>query len=326
MDVDSELERDVQWLLTHPKSQVRAYGHNFKFDPKVSPERLDSFKDAFSAPPPSHLMSEEERRGGHSILATHHFYHNRKIRRRIAEPETFGPSNGLASFRSFQENVWLVRLEVLTLPLKGSKTDYGRLASALEAGDSRTPEEYNYIAEFLRQWNESAPLTPQFAARETELREDLRSLNWLERLRIRLGLNHFKPDDDGSPLPVALMMYRASEVRARRRSTTSIAHHFVRPTVLDQRPSEHFFPAPPDMIGGRCMPLLPQPVDGARLFCEILHPKFDYRVENLVRLALVKSQPPNESLKGLRNAHLACLRRVGGDASFGEVMGDDVAD
>ena len=317
------LGEDLDWLSAHPRTRQRAWGHNFIYDPMIERDRMETFETEFE----STLASPDfdtDVHDGHAILQAHANYYDRWIAAGD-EPHTFGDQNALAAIPKFSETVWLVRFEILTRPLLWARKRFSEIQEAFNAGARRDASQSAALRHFLDKWNEFAWNTPRFAALETEVRRDLNASNWPERLRTRLGLAHCSPRGARS-LPVAVMVYRASEVRRLCRGRTGLDNLFTRPTVLDQKPHEYFYPAPADMNGGRCMQLaLSSHPDGGLIF-ELLHPKIPYRIEHLFKLGEITTAAPSESLRLLRNRHLQLLRNSSGDVHFGAVVPDDVVD
>jgi hypothetical protein len=322
----AELTAPLDELNASPDARERAWGHNFLFETRLSAERLASFEQlsidvqaAIAADPAAPDAI------GRVLLGMQNEYYNININVALRIPHTFLAMNSPAAYdKNIESNQWLIRVEWIDNPLAATGTDFDKLKTAFDAGDRRDVDERAYIDSFLDEWNALAKRKPQFAALETETREDIEEADWFDRLRTRLGLAHMAPRN-GKSVCVALMSYRVADVQKACAGFKDIVSAFTSPTVLDQGPWEYFFPSPKTMIGGRTMPLEPQ-LNYLRLVSEILHPKFNYEIQHIQKLLRVDTGPPVNSIKKLRNSHLECLHYSLGDEQFGFFMKDDVND
>jgi hypothetical protein len=323
MTGSTRLSEDLHWLSTHPRTRQRAWGHNFIYDPTIDPRRMDTFEAEFDS---MHSSPDFDAgaHDGHAILQAHVRYYDRWVVGGV-EPQTFSDEGELAAIPKFVETIWLVRFELLTRPLLWAGKLFPEIKEAFDAGARRDPSQSAALRQFLDRWNENAWNTPRFAALETEVRRELNAPDWAERLRTRFGLADWSPRP-GERLPVAVMMYRASEVRRLCRGRAGLTSLFTRPTALDQKPYEYFYPAPARMNGGRCMQLRVLPKADGGLISELLHPKIPYRIEHIFKIGEITTAAPDESLRSLRNHHLDLLRDGSGDAHFGAVIPEDVID
>jgi hypothetical protein len=316
------VQEEMRWLLTHPRTTERAWGHNYAFDETVSRERQARFEreveDFPSSPDFDPALND-----GHVLIQGHGSYHARWIDT-ATEPETFADDNRSAAFQGIEETDWLVRLENLGGPLSRWGGSFDDLSRAFGTGGARTPDDMAALKDFLEAWNRHPVRAPRFAAFASELATDLRAGNWADRLRTRLGMSRLSPPAGGT-IPVALMAYRVTDVLAAVRGRRGVAHVFCRPTALDQPPYEYFFSGPVDLEGGRCMPLS-RPRADSPLVCELLHPRFAYRIDHIFNLGEVTTAKPTWSLRDLRNSHLGRLRDAAGRPDFGELIPDDVDD
>ncbi len=320
----TKYQQGLDWLLQYPKSRLRAYGHNLHYETKVSAARQRKFEEELRHVTDRDL-SDEERTARQSILAGQRRYNEFHVKTRLRDPDTFHSDNAPAAYHGMEDNVLLVRLEMIREALDASHVSFADLQRAMSPlPQHRNPDQLATIRTFVDGWNGWADLRPQFAARYEEVKADTEASDWAERLRTKLGLAHFSPRGS-APLRVALMIYRASDVVRTCARRAGIVHIFTRPTAIDQPPWQHFFPVPTNMEGGRCMPLVSSPARG-KLFCEILHPKFDYRPDHLIKVGELTTPAPEEGLKALRNWHLARLRQVSGESDFGGMMEADVDD
>ncbi len=125
----------------------------------------------------------------------------------------------------------IIRLESLQRvfsywPVDGDTDPLEALRNALDRNDTAV------INGFLDTWNESniRDFRPAFAAWKDELLTELAADDWPDRLRDRLGLEHY--DCAAGPIPVALMEYPVQDVLDAAH-VVGVAHSFTAPTFLD---------------------------------------------------------------------------------------------
>jgi hypothetical protein len=225
-------------------------------------------------------------------------------------PHTFEATLAPADLGPIDETQKIVRIEGLARALDKHDMTFERLREAF------TKNETSIIDGFLATWNTSniRDGRPAFAAFKDEVIDDLSKPDWPSRLRDRLGLAHF--DCAAGPIPIALMEYSVTEVKA---ATASFAGMpaFTAPTVFDSGPWPFFFPAPPELPCGRTMALY-EVADDNDLLAEILHFRMAYKREHIVRVEEIRTPPAAYDLKGLRNHHLFALHVAAGRDDFGE--------
>ncbi|MEA3062235.1 MAG: hypothetical protein QOJ94_2016, partial [Sphingomonadales bacterium] len=105
----------LEWLLAHPRSTERAWGHNYAFDEVVGGTRQLKFEqevDDFSSSPEFDPVLHD----GQVLLQGHRSYNERWIDT-ATEPDTFAIENGDAALSGIEETDWLIRLEGLNGPL-----------------------------------------------------------------------------------------------------------------------------------------------------------------------------------------------------------------
>lgn len=183
-----------------------------------------------------------------------------------------------------------------------------RLRSAIDTHDA------SMVDGFLTIWNNARDFRPAFAAWKDELLAELAAPDWADRLRDRLGLEHYQCEN--GPIPVALMEYRVLDVVQAATEVGSIGA-FTAPTVLDSRPGPYFFPAPRECPYGRVMSLTPM-VSDDDLLAEMLHVRITYRRDHIAPLGYITRPPAPHDLRELRNHHLLALQVASGREDFGE--------
>ncbi len=228
-------------------------------------------------------------------------------------PHTFAANlePAILSPAGLEPTQWIVRLESLKrifaqwAVLSGQESSLERLQAAKDAND--TP----VLNKFCEIWNDSVvrDFRPAFAAWRGELETELEADDWPDRLRDRLGLEHYNCVD--GPVPVALMMYQVKDVVAPAGAGTA----FTAPTVLDSQPGPYFFPAPRNVPYGRVMSLI---ADDDDLLAEMLHVRIPYRPEHIAKLGYIARPSAGHDLKELRNHHLLALQVATSREDFGE--------
>jgi hypothetical protein len=227
-------------------------------------------------------------------------------------PHTFLADLGPAALGSqpLDEHQLVIRLESLVRPLGKWGRAFDDLRQAHAANDLPV------LQGFLNHWNNSnvRDSRPSFAAWRDQLIPELEAPDCPERLRDRLGLEHYDCRD--GPIPVAVMQYRLREVMDTARAL-GLRHGVTAPTVIDSRPGPYFFPAPKELPYGRAMSLAPVD-DENQLLAELLHVRLLYRPEHIIQLDEIRRPPVAHDLKALRNNHLFVLQVASGRGDVGE--------
>jgi hypothetical protein len=294
--VDPALQAALVVWRTAPEAEPRAEADNLWFEERVSGARQAAF---------------ETRAAGAADAAT--------LRRRQVDyvkdavqitgqdPHTFQAAFAPADLGALARQP-IIRLESLREPLKTAGLSFTQLSQALTIRDQAV------LTKFLTQWNNDRDWRPAFAAFRDEVEDDLAAPDWALRLRTRLGLAHY--DTGKGPLPVALMQYDAIEVR-KVATARGLACAFTAPTAVDSGPWPWFFPAPPELVCGRSMPLEPV-MDDSLLVAEVLHARIDYRPEHLIAVAEITQPLGALDVRALRNHHLLAVRIASDRDDFGE--------
>ena len=316
----TDIGREIDGLLASAQAADVAKAHNFQFEECLSDSRRADFESLFSSMPPS-------LEPGATLIRAQADYFNSEIR--LASPKShpiFSGGNAPAAFANLDEDIWLYRL--LDVSAWGSATPvlFDRLTSSLRPGVSRTADDYNAIAGLVSWVNTTfSDERGSFVAQESELPFKIQDTNWPVWMRDRLGLAHLHPEA-ATPLRLALFRYQVRDVTVQCKKRGFDQPIFAKPTVLDQVPWPHFFPAPNVMQGGRCLSLSPGATPAVPLVCEILHPRIEFLDKHLYQIGRIDAVPKGLPLANLRNAHLDVIRRESGKAGFGAEMDIHLAD
>lgn len=306
----------IRRLKSYRNTDRRAIFHNFSFEERLRPDRVEPYWRPFDPAPPRALKR-----------LNHH--HTRYLREQVflpagagEIPETFAPDrNASALVPPPLKTRELVRVEMLDWILdKDART---RLLLHIDSlrlpPDTRPPEARAFFETLVNDWNRRRDQRPMFAAFADEVEDDIAAADWLYRLRARLGLGHIQPQPR-RPIMAALLRYPVKEVL----DATRKADHnacFAVPTVLDGPLTPYFYPAPPPASRhGRALDLEASP-PGPRPATEVLHRRIDYRPAHLIKICEVRAPAPELHLAALRNAHLHRLRSEPDWDTFGEEMG-----
>lgn len=324
------LPAELSATLDHPRFRsMRAIRQNFEIDARPTPRRWERYLAALNGARIAEGGGADRIDLLRDAAAGHRAYLKQDMDIPVADsrtPETFDPArNGGALVPAPAEGQTLVRLEIVdwvcdapriaanhTLKSKaelmGAMRDFNGADATLKAAAEEN------LRQFVKAWNDARHKRPMFAAFYDEVREEADADDWLDKLRIRLGLGHIRPRP-GKTLAVLQMRYTVKEVLAGPPKSPADAA-FAIPTVLDGPVNPCFFAAPPNVPYGRALCLEP---DGEcrRLTAEVLHRRLDYTVEHIAKFELVESPPPDVHLISRRNEHLNCLRRESGQPDYG---------
>jgi hypothetical protein len=311
------------------KAEHRAYAHNFHFEERLTAGRREKYEEALALRGSSLKVLNK----AHVDFISKHI--NVAALSDISDP--FDHVNQDATIAPLQPTQRLARIEDLSGWMDSGvfPKDGGALARTVrvarngssESGDPAKAEAEDALSAYVGIWNAKRDGRPGFAALYDEVRDDLGSDDWAERLRDQLGLGHLT-GSEAEPRPVALMIYTVSDVLKPLAATPDQkSYAFCAPTVIDSRFNEYFFPSPRpkaaiDISYGRTVDLA-SVVPERKLVCEMLHRPFRYRQEHIARIGWIRSGLPNNEIWDLRNAHLRRLRGETGRDSFGAEMKPD---
>lgn len=213
-----------------------------------------------------------------------------------------------ASVEPVQKIIRLERIDRYLEPQGG--LDFGSLVDALRTGDQHrlsalTDQFQNYPGE-----------RPLFAAFKSEVADDLKEADWLQRIIDRLGLYHHYPFIPGKPYRFALMEYTADEV-INQAHAKGVDRCFSLATVLECQDNPAFFPVPRSTSHGFTVDLRERNPKKPSVR-EILHIRFDYSWRHVKRL-VEWSGADVPDIEAARGRHLDTLRTETGRKDFGEV-------
>lgn len=316
---NSNLGQLLDDLLNSDDVSLRARAENFRFEERVGQDRQARYEAEYGPTGPVYDL----------WLESHMDYLSASVY--TEQPETFLPLNADAALPAavaseLGEEQVLIRVESLDYALRdtkiGSLADLENILAIynnqrrdplITAGDAKA-----LLQEVCRSLNQNPnAVRPRFAAFAQELTDDIKSSDWPQRLRDRLGLAHLPPTRAFGTYPVALMKYKVVEV-AGRAGRVGAAHPLTVPTVLDAEPYEIFYPSPKDLNYGRTLNLA-----GAgncdQLASEVLHLRIDYGPGHIWKVGAITTREDTspERLSNLRNDHRACLQLLSNRDDFG---------
>ena len=223
-----DLRNSVDQLLVDTDPHQTAIGENFVFEENVSDQRRDDF-EAFDAASNVQVVADAYFRG--SIQGN----------RRGHLPSTFDPVLNLATMlpETIERNQKIVRLERIDeIMASDPALDFARLESALHP--RRDPVVLSAFTDLFQTFSGERPA---FVAFKSELADDLKQPDWLDRIIERLGLLHYFPLGTGMTYQFALMEYMVDDV-FKQIAAKGIAQPFALATVLECRNNPAFFPVP----------------------------------------------------------------------------------
>lgn len=324
------LPAELSAALDHPRfPSMRAIRQNFEIDARPTPQRWERYLSALNA---ARIADEggadriavlnSGRIGHRNYLATHIDLapNDERI------PDTFDPElNGLSLVPPFARRKVLIRLEIVDwvcdtprIAARHKLTSTADLIRELQKSKDSNPQikrvANRNLKRFIQVWNSERHKRPMFAAFYDEVKNEAEADDWLDQLRIRLGLGHIHPRP-GKTLAVLQMRYTVKDVLAK----VSIEQQktaFAVPTIMDGPVNPYFFTTPPKLCSGKALCLDSSPMSNY-LLSEILHRRLDYKINHIKKFQLVDTPPPNVHLVNRRNEHLNCLRRESGQPDYG---------
>lgn len=296
----ADLANSAAALVASGDTHERCIGFNYRVEENVSDARRDD------------VESFDPSIGDVRELVDAYFRDTVQGIARGHRPSTFDEklNGGVILPDTIEPNQKVVRLERIDRVMAGEDLDFGRLRDALRSRDSIT---LTRLADLFAIYPGERPA---FAAFRSEVDEDLRQPDWLQRIIDRLGLLHHYPFDPQQSYSFALMEYTAKDVMDQA-AAKAIDRCFAVATVLECQQNPAFFPVPRGAAYGftvdlrERVPLRPS----AR---EILHMRFDYSWSHIRRLEQwTGSDKPD--LAAARARHLTVLREVTRRRDFGEI-------
>lgn len=168
----------------------------------------------------------------------------------------------------------------------------------------------------LDTWSKQVEARPAFAAFLDDVEEvvgltaEKAPPTWADDLRDCLGLFHYDPGSrlPGQGIEIAVFRYEVAQVPRLRRSEPD-RRPLAAPTVLDNRPSPAFLPAPRGSLTGHVLDLSGKAGNPRR---EVVHPGLPYRAKHLWRLGEIVRPVDPDCLEVARGLHLGLVRSITG--------------
>ncbi len=303
-------------LWNSADAQLKAYAENYRFDERVSSPRQQAYEDDLSDFADFVAWDRWHR----------DVYLWKSIHRPV--PETFTTLNAAAAHAgSIEPNQFLLRVETLEYALgpMGSSADELATVLAVARGDAK-PDKYSKaeasdkLQELCDQLNANAySVRPRFAGFFQDLEDSLDLPDWPNQVRDRFGLGHYAAST-GAPISIVLMRYLVKDVLDSVKALADVAHPICMPTVLDTQFSEFFVPAPRELPYGRTLDLADD-ADCSRKIAEILHPRLEYRPEQVFKIGVITTGLDTLEKRGLdvlRANHFFCLQYDSNREDFGK--------
>uniref|UniRef100_UPI0015E10687 hypothetical protein n=1 Tax=Acetobacter aceti TaxID=435 RepID=UPI0015E10687 len=298
-----ELTESVLTLVKTGDAEDRSIGRNYLMEENVSDQRLS---DVETYNPASMHVRE---------VVDNYFKVSVQGPDRGHLPSTFDKNmNSLALLSDSVEPIQkIVRLERIDGLLQKGGISFTVLEKALQDRQSSSLTGLTGLTDLFLDYPGERP---SFATFRSELVEDLKTTDWLQRLIDRLGLYHHYPFNKTDTYRFALMEYTASEV-IQQAHTKKIEQCFAVPTVLECQNNPAFFPVPRSTPHGFAVDLRERNPQRSTVR-EILHTRFDYSWTHVKRLAeWTGADLPD--IEAARKRHLEALRQETGCRDFGDV-------
>jgi hypothetical protein len=292
---DAQLLQALDFGLKSSDERIKAKAHNLRFEQGVSESRRVFFESKPSAPIGN---SWDE------LLRRHVDYVRLYVKTSSDQPHTFQDQLEPNDVGEIDQAQLIVRLEGLARPMKAFGCSFAELLEAHEVQD------VDFLSEFCDVWNDMRDLRPAFSTLLSEVTDTLHQDDWADALRDMLGLAHYAAN--AAPEPIALCKYSVADVHREAKTGTPI----TMPTVLDNEPWEHYFPAPKSLQFGRAMALRPC-TNEEDLKVELLNSRVTYTHKNIWKLGQIVRPAPSCGIGKLRELHLLALQLASGDGSFG---------
>ena len=306
---------------SRPDDLIRANADNFRWDERLSPQRVALFEQLPYVPSGNSwddLVDSYVR----------YFVDRMEWDGRGAITDPFRPENGGAALEQLpddkRELVRLVRIEptlravgLETAAFQGAVDLYTK--SGGNVADAAVRDARAVIEVFLNAWNAFEHRAPSFVGFALDVAPDLKESDALVRLRDRFGMGKWHVAPGAEPIPVMLLRYPVRAVVNAALPYCDPVATFRVPTVFDANLYEYFFPAPTPLPIGRTVHLGGR-LDESALTCELIHLPVNITLEQIVTVGKIDCPIPDVALGRLRDVHLWLLRYEIGRDDFGEWM------
>jgi hypothetical protein len=239
-------------------------------------------------------------------------------------PETFSFPEAIRRYGGSYKDLGLIRMvkaETIATMLDVPGSDPTAFIELCQAflDDRSNASLRSELDDSLAVVSDKLDLRPVFAAFFEDVKDDLASSDWADRLRDRMGLTHFNPMP-AAPVPVVLLSYKVKDVPPF--SDGRDERPLAVPSVLDSRFFPAFCPAPGAEEQGQLVDLaasFDEPVH------EVLHGWIRLRAEHVHRVGQVESAVPDDLAKA-RGTHFHYLQQSCGPADYGRETDQDIID
>lgn len=288
-----------------------AVADNYRFEERVGAQRRQEYENGLISP--VNIKDWRDHHNGNYVANRVQAGGNEFI------PDTFLESNRPLLLSDIPKNEVLIRVESLHFPLGlNTAISYAQLADLLNKRDQ--PDTVAPLRTFVEEWNKARDNRPMFGAFLGDVQNDAEHDDWPHRLRDRLGLDHYQ-GSAAERLPVALMRYPAKLVLDKIKTSKRderIAAAFALPAALDGELNHAYFPAPKGHPYGAALNLAEPwaPVLSAEILCL----RIDYQPDHLWKIGEIVRPAGYRDLRSQRDKHLALLREVSGNATYGQLM------
>jgi hypothetical protein len=135
---------------------------------------------------------------------------------------------------------------------------------------------------------------------------------WADDLRDSLGLFHYDPGGRNGALDILVFRFPVAAV-PKLKGLGRDRKPLVPPTVLDNRPSSAFFPAPRASLTGHVIDLSGRSQSLRR---EVLHPSVAFEAKHLFRIGTVVRPVDPATLPVARGLHISMVRQASGRSDY----------
>lgn len=304
-----------------------AVAHNFLIDANVAPSRQQSYRIVGAM---KHHANFDDFNYFHTLYLENFVFQMQPDesieyfdRHSNKYPETFKPERALRDFGGAASELLLIRMDTISQVAELSANRYDEVKHAATAylADPESTEKQENFAAILEHWNRNRDLRPLWAGFWEDMNDlvtetgNQNNATWADELRNRLGLYHLDPNARGQQhIEVLVFCYPVSLIPRIRTRLDDRA--LAIPSVLDNRLSEVFFPAPHEQPLGYSVYLgESRPY---RSYREIVHFHVHFKPEHLWRVGKIAQTVPSE-ITPLHDQHLFWLQAKTGSTDYGKV-------
>jgi hypothetical protein len=297
---------------------------NFLLDEGIVPDRVDSYADAGAM---RGHASVEDWQGAHWTYLAERVFRQPSgdgLPRaldpsdEISCPETFRFIDPAAPFLPTDSRSHLIRVERLRFVADSAGIGSAELRRVAEAALQHAPESIRDLNDILGAWARVIEARPVFAAFWDDVLDLFGDIpaddppGWEDALRDSLGLLHYDPGARRNEIEVLVFKYPVSVV-PKLKGLERDRRPLVPPTVLDNRLSPAFLPAPRGSLSGHVIDLSAQAKSLRR---EVLHPGVPFEAKHLWRVGTIRRPVDSASLSLARGLHLLMVRDASGRRDY----------